>query len=57
MFLFLKSTSDDGDNKMPQHEKLVLIFEQRGRRQRTIRTGRGRSGIRRSFRPGASATE
>lgn len=30
MILFLKSsTSDDGDNKMPLHEKLVLIFKER----------------------------
>ena len=30
MILFLKSsTSDDGDNKMPLHDKLVLIFKER----------------------------
>ena len=29
MILFLKSASDDGDNKMPLHEKLVLIFKDR----------------------------
>jgi hypothetical protein len=29
MILFLKSTTDDGDNKMPLHEKLVLIFKDR----------------------------
>lgn len=30
MILFLKSsTTDDGDNKMPLHEKLVLIFKER----------------------------
>ncbi|WLA62342.1 hypothetical protein [Bradyrhizobium diazoefficiens] len=28
MILFLKSTSDD-DNKMPLHDKLVLIFKER----------------------------
>ena len=29
MILFLKSSPDDGDNKMPLHDKLVLIFKQR----------------------------
>ena len=30
MIIFLKSsTSDDGDNKMPLHDKLVLIFKER----------------------------
>ena len=29
MILFLKSTADDGDNKMPLHDKLVLIFKDR----------------------------
>jgi hypothetical protein len=30
MILFLKSsTTDDGDNKMPLHEKLVLIFKEK----------------------------
>jgi hypothetical protein len=29
MILFLKSTPDDGDNKMPLHDKLVLIFKER----------------------------
>jgi hypothetical protein len=30
MILFLKSSpDDDGDNKMPLHEKLILIFKQR----------------------------
>jgi hypothetical protein len=29
MILFLKSTSDDGENKMPLHDKLVLIFKDR----------------------------
>ena len=29
MILFLKSTSDDGGNKMPLHDKLVLIFKDR----------------------------
>jgi|GEM_PF-4893660 len=29
MILFLKSAPDDGDNKMPLHEKLVLIFKER----------------------------
>jgi hypothetical protein len=29
MILFLKSTPDGGDNKMPLHEKLVLIFKER----------------------------
>jgi hypothetical protein len=29
MILFLKSSSDDGDNKMPLHDKLVLIFKER----------------------------
>jgi hypothetical protein len=27
--LFLKSLDDDGDNKMPLHDKLVLIFKER----------------------------
>jgi hypothetical protein len=30
MILFLKSTTDDGDNKIPLHDKLVLIFKDRG---------------------------
>jgi hypothetical protein len=29
LILFIKSTPDDGDNKMPLHEKLVLIFKER----------------------------
>jgi hypothetical protein len=29
MILFLKSTSDDGDNKMPLHAKLILMFKER----------------------------
>jgi hypothetical protein len=29
MILFLKSIPDDGDNKMPLHKKLVLIFKDR----------------------------
>jgi hypothetical protein len=29
MILFLKSSSDDGDIKMPLHDKLVLIFKER----------------------------
>ncbi|MGJ5009969.1 hypothetical protein ACQR05_19525 [Bradyrhizobium oligotrophicum] len=29
MILFLKSLDDDGDNKMPLHEKLILIFKER----------------------------
>jgi hypothetical protein len=29
MIIFLKSTTDDGDNKMPLHDKLVLIFKDR----------------------------
>jgi hypothetical protein len=29
MILFLKSTTDDGDNKIPLHDKLVLIFKDR----------------------------
>ncbi|MGM4988693.1 hypothetical protein [Tardiphaga sp. 841_E9_N1_2] len=29
MIIFLKSTSNDGDNKMPLHDKLVLIFKDR----------------------------
>jgi len=29
MILFLKSTTDDGENKMPLHDKLVLIFKER----------------------------
>ena len=33
--LFLKSTSDDGDNKMPLHDKLVLIFKERMKKAKT----------------------
>jgi hypothetical protein len=29
MILFLKSTSGDGDDKMPLNEKLILIFNDR----------------------------
>jgi hypothetical protein len=29
MILFLKSTADGGDDKMPLHDKLVLIFKER----------------------------
>jgi hypothetical protein len=29
MILFLKSYTDDSDNKMPLHDKLVLIYKQR----------------------------
>lgn len=29
MILFLKSLDDDGDNKVPLHEKLILIFKDR----------------------------
>ena len=29
MILFLKSLNDDGDNKMPLHDKLILIFKDR----------------------------
>jgi hypothetical protein len=29
MIFFLKSVDDDSDNKMPLHDKLVLIFKQR----------------------------
>jgi hypothetical protein len=29
LILFLKSTTDDSDNKMPLHDKLVLIFKER----------------------------
>ena len=27
MIIFLKSLDDDGDNKMPLHEKLILVFK------------------------------
>jgi hypothetical protein len=29
MILFLKSLDDDGDRKMPLHDKLILIFKER----------------------------
>ena len=29
MSLFRKSLDDDGDNKMPLHDKLILIFKDR----------------------------